>query len=187
MDDSEVHSNSSDDSGDTEDPDEETEGLNFHKLKKLYPDLTGDLDSFRTHLLDARDDSVPLKVWQVQELSLQAAERVLAAGEDGLKTLIHISHNFPLLARSLIRQPVRQDLKKEIKKHQDTISQRLNLSPSDAALFLNGIYFDADILDVFSLLETLRSELRVMEGLHAIGVSEEERRQLLALDLSAPT
>lgn len=101
MDDSEVHPNETAEEADAEDPDEEVEGLNFHKLKKLYPDLASNLDSFRTHLQDASDDPTPLKVWQVQELSLQAAERVLAAGEDGLRTLIHISHNFPLLVWSL--------------------------------------------------------------------------------------
>lgn len=40
---------------------------------------------------------VPLKVWQFQELSLQAAERIMTAPkEEALKVLINIAQNFPM-------------------------------------------------------------------------------------------
>jgi len=81
----------------TDDPDDEVEGLYFDKLKKLYPDHTENLDTFRAHLVHANLDKRPLRVWEVQELSLQAAERVLASGDEALKTIMHISHNFPAL------------------------------------------------------------------------------------------
>lgn len=45
----------------------------------------------------------------------------------------------------------------------------LNLPPSDTALFLNGMFFDMDVVDIFSILETIKQELRVMEGLYRIG------------------
>jgi len=86
----------------------------------------------------------------------------------------------------LVSQTVRNELKKEIKKSQDTIGSRLNLSPGESALFINGIYFDADVMDVFALVETLRAELRVMEGLHSVGVTETEWLGLLSLDFSSP-
>jgi UDP-glucose:glycoprotein glucosyltransferase len=39
----------------------------------------------------------PLKVWQVQELSLQAAERIMSSPKDeALKVLTNIAQNFPL-------------------------------------------------------------------------------------------
>jgi hypothetical protein len=39
----------------------------------------------------------PLKVWQVQELSLQAAERIMSSPkEEALKVLTNIAQNFPL-------------------------------------------------------------------------------------------
>lgn len=64
----------------------------------MFPDKKEDLDKFRSHLLETSNEMAPLKVWQVQELSLQAAERILASssGEEALRTLTHIAHNFPL-------------------------------------------------------------------------------------------
>lgn len=39
----------------------------------------------------------PLKVWQFQELSLQAAERIMSAPKDeALKVFTNIAQNFPL-------------------------------------------------------------------------------------------
>lgn len=45
----------------------------------------------------------------------------------------------------------------------------LNIQPTDTALFINGLFFDLEAIDVLTLLESLRSELRVMESLHKIG------------------
>lgn len=45
----------------------------------------------------------------------------------------------------------------------------LNIQPTDTALFINGLFFDLEAIDVLTLLESLRSELRVMEALHKIG------------------
>lgn len=36
-------------------------------------------------------------------------------------------------------------------------------------MFINGLQADLDIYDVFTLLETLKDEAKLMEGLHAIG------------------
>lgn len=46
----------------------------------------------------------------------------------------------------------------------------LSIQPTDTALFINGLFFDLEAIDVLTLLESLRSELRVMEALHKIGV-----------------
>lgn len=45
----------------------------------------------------------------------------------------------------------------------------LNLPPTDTALFLNGMFFDMDIVDIFTILETVKQEIRLMEGLYRIG------------------
>ncbi|KAL0281658.1 UNVERIFIED_CONTAM: hypothetical protein PYX00_002578 [Menopon gallinae] len=186
MDDTQVKSDTRINNTENEDPDEEIEGLNFFKLKSLRPDLKEKLEKFRSHLLETSNEMAPLKVWQVQELSLQAAERILgcSSGEEALRTLTHISHNLPLQARSLIRTPVRPALKKEILSNQELFGKTLNLSPSDAAIFINGMFFDVEIVDVITLLEVLRQELRIMEKLHKIGIREEEMKELLALDLT---
>lgn len=184
QDDTKVRGDSSD-SGEQEDEEEEIEGFNISKLKSLYPDMKENLEKFRQHLVESSSELAPLKVWQVQELSLQAAERIMAAPrEEALKVLTHTAQNFPLQARSLVRTVVRDELKQEIKENQDIFASSLNLQPSDTALFLNGMFFDLDIVDVISLLEVVRQELRVMEGLHKIGVSATQMGSLLGLDFS---
>jgi hypothetical protein len=64
---------------------------------------------------------------------------------------------------------VKDELKQEIKRNQELFASSLNLQPTDTALFVNGMFFDLDVVDVISLLEVVRQELRVMEGLHKIG------------------
>ena len=62
-------------------------------------------------------------------------------------------------------------LKTEIKNNYEKIYQSLNLDNSDAALFANGMVFDMDTTDIFTLFEHLREEQKVMEGLSHIGES----------------
>jgi len=60
-------------------------------------------------------------------------------------------------------------MKKEMKLNQEIFMASLNIQPTDTALFINGLFFDLEAIDVLTLLESLRSELRVMESLHKIG------------------
>lgn len=62
-------------------------------------------------------------------------------------------------------------MKKEMKLNQAIFSSNLNIQPTDTALFVNGLFFDLEAVDVLSLLESLRSELRVMESLRKIGLT----------------
>jgi UDP-glucose:glycoprotein glucosyltransferase len=73
-------------------------------------------------------------------------------------------------ARSLVRIVVSPELRKEVKKNQESFMNSLSLQPTDSVLFLNGLFFDVDTLDAAALLEAARSELRTMEGLHSIGM-----------------
>lgn len=68
-----------------------------------------------------------------------------------------------------MRTIVSPELKNEMKLNQDKFSASLNLQPSDTALFLNGIFFDMDVVDIMTILESVRQEMRVLEGLHATG------------------
>lgn len=127
----------------------------------------------------------PLKVWQFQELSLQAAERIMnAPKEEALKVFTHIAQNFPMQAKSLVKTVVGINLKTEMKMNQDIFASSLNIQPSDTALFINGLFFDLDVVDVISLLEVIRQELRTMEGLHSIGIKNKRMSSLLALDFN---
>ena len=65
---------------------------------------------------------------------------------------------------------VNSELKSEMRQNQDKFSTSLHLQPSDTALFINGMYFDLETQDIFTILEYIREALRVMEGLHIIGL-----------------
>ncbi|XP_011150844.1 UDP-glucose:glycoprotein glucosyltransferase isoform X1 [Harpegnathos saltator] len=184
-DDSDIKDNTGKSSEVMNDGVEEIEGINFMTLKKLYPDQHIELDKIQTHLLETSHEIGALKVWQFQELSHQAAERIMKSpSTESLNVLTDISQNFPMQAKSLIRTKVNSDMKKEMKLNQEIFMASLNIQPTDTALFINGLFFDLEAIDVLTLLESLRSELRVMEALHKIGFNNKKMSKLLALDLS---
>lgn len=61
-------------------------------------------------------------------------------------------------------------MRDEITKNQDSFSMGLNLQPSDTVMLLNGMYFDVDVTDMSTILESITQELRIMEGLYSIGI-----------------
>ena len=98
---------------------DELNGFRFTSLASKHPGLVDKLAEFRTYLVDSTYEMAPLKVWEVQDLSLQAALRILESPPEGaLKLLQELSQNFPRLARSLSKVPVKKDVKKEIRKNQ---------------------------------------------------------------------
>ncbi|XP_029039597.1 UDP-glucose:glycoprotein glucosyltransferase [Osmia bicornis bicornis] len=184
-DDSDIKDSGGKDSETANDNIEEIDGINFMTLKNLYPDKQVELDKLQTHLLESSHEIGALKVWQFQELSHQAAERIMnSPTNEAINVLTDISQNFPMQAKSLIRTKVNSEMKKEMKLNQAIFSTSLNIQPTDTALFINGLFFDLEAVDVLSLLESLRSELRVMESLRKIGFTNKKMSKLLALDLS---
>ena len=99
---------------------------------------------------------------------------------------MEISQNFPSYARPLSKTSVPKDLKKEIKKNRDIFYEKMNVQPSDAALFINGLYFDMDYVDIFTILETVKSEAKVLDGLGRIGISDSVASKLTSVDFSNP-
>ncbi|XP_074027064.1 UDP-glucose-glycoprotein glucosyltransferase [Leptinotarsa decemlineata] len=183
QDDTKVHEDEKSDDNSEEEEDLELEGFEFSKLKKIFPHLLKELNEFKTHLEETSNELAPLKVWQFQELSLQASERIMTSPkEEALKVLINIAQNFPMQAKGLVKTVVNSDLKYEMKRNSDKFSTNLNLQPSDTALFINGMFYDVDLIDIFGILEVLRQELRAMEGLHSIGISNKRMSTLLGLD-----
>ena len=83
------------------DIDDEIQGFIFSKLKELYPKSSNDLDAFKNHLLTSDSEIRPLKSWQIQELSLKAAQFVMNAlpNDKALETLRDISQNYPVRAQ----------------------------------------------------------------------------------------
>lgn len=154
---------------DDSDSDSEVEGFDFKVLKQRYPTLAHSLDRLRSSLLEKSDEIAPLKAWEFQDLSLQAAVRVAAIqGEEALQILQFTAQNFPSQANSLLHVRVSEDFKKEMKQNTEILNKELNFQPPDASLYINGLYFDADTIDVVTVMETLRSELRVLNGLHKL-------------------
>lgn len=164
----------------------EVEGFDFNTLKSRYPHLSHSLDRLRLSLLEKNEEIAPLKAWEFQELGLQAAERVAAIqGEEALSILQFTAQNFPTQAKTLIHTPVSEDFKAEMKSNIDVFARNLNLQPPDAALFLNGMYFDAETLDVETLLDTLKKESLILDGLNQIGLQGSASGPLLALDFAS--
>ena len=62
------------------------------------------------------------------------------------------------------------------------------MQPSDAALFVNGLHYDMDYTDMFTIIDPVRQEERVV-GLGRIGLDHKQTSALmaLALDLSGKT
>ena len=182
QDDTKLNSEDGDDS--SEEAEEEVEGFLFGTLKSLHPDKVDKLGEMKQHLLDMNNDMAPMKVWQLQDLSMQAAQRIMSSPEDQrLKTLVDLSTNFPSHARSLTRTSVPKELKKEVKKNSEMFLTSLNIQPSDAALFINGQFYDMDFTDIFTILDTLRSEEKVLGGLGGLGLNSKQIQHLMSLNL----
>ena len=64
--------------------------------RELHPELSANLSAFQRQLVASSADMAPLKVWQLQDLSLQAAQRVAQAEPDEVLRLITgLAQNFP--------------------------------------------------------------------------------------------
>lgn len=154
----------------------------FLTTRERYPSLAHSLDRLRSSLLEKSDEIAPLKAWEFQDLGLQAAERVAQIqGEEALQILQFTAQNFPIQAKSLLHVRVSDDFRKEMKHNTDVLGKELNFQPPDAALYLNGLYFDAETVDVGTLVETLRAELRVLSGLHKLSVFSNRNGILLKI------
>ncbi|XP_061648088.1 UDP-glucose:glycoprotein glucosyltransferase 2 isoform X4 [Phyllopteryx taeniolatus] len=165
-----------------EDHNDEVQGFFFGTLKKSHPELQEQLGELRKHLLDSTNDMAPLKVWELQDLSFQAAARILSVPKfDTLKLMRDLSQKFPSKARSLTRVAVNSKMRKEIEENQKHLSETIGVHPGDGELFINGLPIDLEVHNAFSILEILRSEARVLEGLHNLGVKGEHQGTLLRL------
>uniref|UniRef100_A0A3P8U913 UDP-glucose ceramide glucosyltransferase-like 1 n=1 Tax=Amphiprion percula TaxID=161767 RepID=A0A3P8U913_AMPPE len=172
---------------DTKDDDnDEVQGFFFGTLKKSHPELQGQLVELRKHLLESTNDMAPLKVWEMQDLSFQAAARIMSVPNfDALKLMRDLSQNFPSKARSLTRVAVKQEMRKEIEENQKHLSETIGVHPGDGELFINGLHIDLDLHNPFSILDILRGEARVLEGLHNLGIKGEHQGKLLRLPVNS--
>ncbi|XP_036155466.1 UDP-glucose:glycoprotein glucosyltransferase 2 [Myotis myotis] len=161
----------------------EVQGFFFGKLKERYSDLRDNLTAFQKYLIESSKEMMPLKVWELQDLSFQAASQIMATPVyDALKLMKDISQNFPIKARSLSRISINQHMKKEIQKNQQDLHNRFEIQPGDARLYINGLHVDMDALDPFSILDMLKLEGKMMNGLHKLGINGEDMNEFLKLN-----
>uniref|UniRef100_A0A663MNZ5 UDP-glucose ceramide glucosyltransferase-like 1 n=1 Tax=Athene cunicularia TaxID=194338 RepID=A0A663MNZ5_ATHCN len=175
VDDTQVKANETKEEEDDEEEKEiDVQGFLFSKLKQMHPDLKNNLKEFKKHLIETTNNMEPLKVWELQDLSFQAAARIMSAPVyDTLKVMKDIAQNFPIRARYDTYACFSNTHFNEI----------LGIQPGEARLFLNGIHIDLDFHDPFSILETLKLEGKVMHGLHELGIKEEILSKFMRLHI----
>uniref|UniRef100_A0A4W3I2W9 UDP-glucose ceramide glucosyltransferase-like 1 n=1 Tax=Callorhinchus milii TaxID=7868 RepID=A0A4W3I2W9_CALMI len=167
-----------------DDDTDEVQGFLFGKLKQLYPDIKGELRELRKHLIESTNEMAPLKVWELQDLSFQAAARITSAPVyDALKLMRDLSQNFPTKARSLTRTVVSQEMRNEIEENQKHFAETMGLQPGDSALFINGLHIDLDTHNLFSILDILKVEGKVLDGLNKLGIKGKTLSKLLRLNV----
>uniref|UniRef100_A0A3Q3JAS6 UDP-glucose ceramide glucosyltransferase-like 1 n=1 Tax=Monopterus albus TaxID=43700 RepID=A0A3Q3JAS6_MONAL len=153
-----------------DDDNDEVQGFFFGTLKKVHPELQEQLVELRKHLLESTNDMAPLKVWEMQDLSFQAAARIISVPKfDALKLMRDLSQNFPSKASLFFQH----------------LSETIGAHPGDGELFINGLHIDLDIHNPFSILDILRGEARVLEGLHNLGIKGEYQSKMLRLPVNA--
>ncbi|XP_032082255.1 UDP-glucose:glycoprotein glucosyltransferase 2 isoform X2 [Thamnophis elegans] len=154
-----------------DDKDSEVQGFLFDTLTENHPDLKDNLNELKKYLIESSDNTEPLKLWELKDISLQAASQILSAPlYNALKVMKDIAQNFPVKARSLTRVLVNQQMRKEIEENQKRLHESLELKPGEAHLFLNGLPIDLNLRDPFSILETLKIEGKAMHVLHSLGI-----------------
>nr|XP_034354958.1 UDP-glucose:glycoprotein glucosyltransferase 2 isoform X2 [Arvicanthis niloticus] len=162
---------------------DEVQGFLFGKLKEIYSDLKDNLTVFQKYLIESSKEMTPLKVWELQDLSFQAASQIVSTPVyDAIKLMKDISQNFPVKARSLTRIAVNELMRKEIQENQEDLQDRFEIKPGDARLFINGLRVDMDAYDPFSILDMLKSEGKLLSGLKSLGLNEEEMSRFLKLN-----
>uniref|UniRef100_A0A8C4YX64 UDP-glucose glycoprotein glucosyltransferase 2 n=1 Tax=Gadus morhua TaxID=8049 RepID=A0A8C4YX64_GADMO len=144
-------------------------------VRKSHPELQGGLGELRKHLVESSDDMAPLKVWELQDLSFQAAAKILSVPKfDALKLMRDLSQDFPSKARSLTRVTIKPEMRKEIEENQKSAAPH---GPG-----LSRYILTCDVcLALLSILDMLRGEARVLEGLHNLGVTGEHQGKMLRL------
>ncbi|XP_064360673.1 UDP-glucose:glycoprotein glucosyltransferase 2 isoform X3 [Dromaius novaehollandiae] len=167
-----------------DDEESDVQGFLFGRLKQMHPNLKNNLKEFKKHLIETTNNMEPLKVWELQDLSFQAAARITSTPVyDALKAMKDIAQNFPIRARSLTRVPVDKQMRNEIEENQKHFYEILGIQPGEARLFLNGLHIEMDFHDPFSILETLKLEGKVMHGLHELGIKEEILSKFMRLHI----
>jgi UDP-glucose:glycoprotein glucosyltransferase len=162
------------------------QGFKFNKLKKNHPEVSDELKEFRKHLEDMELELAPLKPWQMQDLSIQAAQLILDAPDQSehLNILEDLAQNYPIRAQMLSKVPVKVDTRKALKKQKTQIEKELQLQDTAANLYINGLDLNVENCDIFTIHAVLRKEAQLVESLHQAGLQMSQINDLVYLDTS---
>uniref|UniRef100_A0AAY5F5Y9 UDP-glucose ceramide glucosyltransferase-like 1 n=1 Tax=Electrophorus electricus TaxID=8005 RepID=A0AAY5F5Y9_ELEEL len=121
--------------------------------------LREQLKELRKHLVESTNEMAPLKVWQMQDLSFQTAARILAAPSvDALNVMRDLSQNFPNKPGFIFL-------------------------PAFRCVWKINCWCVCVGSGRRSILDILRSEARVMEGLRSLLVDSPHVHDILKLDV----
>ena len=147
----------------------EVGGFYFATLAKRRPELQPKLSDLRETVTAAEGDASSLKVWAMQDLGLQASQRVLSS-KTPLSTLADICQNFPFTARSLSKLPVNRELASEVQHMQQTM-----YGQGFSAAFLNGLALPITDNDFFGLMQTIQREMHTVDALSLLDLPGKTR------------
>ncbi|XP_030884411.1 UDP-glucose:glycoprotein glucosyltransferase 2 [Leptonychotes weddellii] len=120
-----------------------------------YSDLRDNLTAFQKYLIESNKEMTPLKVWELQDLSFQAASQIMSTPiYDAVKLMKDISQNFPVKARSLTRIAVNQLMREEIQENQKMYQKVKNdnmLTVDNVKSVLLNLFPDANIWDILGI------------------------------------
>ncbi|KAG0591180.1 hypothetical protein KC19_1G156300 [Ceratodon purpureus] len=173
IDDSEVKKGDGGEDARTEDLSQDVRGFIFSKLLDRKPELTGELMTFRDHLLSSGVADT-MNVWELKDLGYQATQRIIRASEP-LKLMQEINQNFPNLVSSLSRMQMNETIKEEIMSNQRLLPAGKNL------VSINGALLNLDTLDLFSLIELVQGELSLASNILSMKIPEKYVRKFLML------
>ncbi|EGD77065.1 hypothetical protein PTSG_07405 [Salpingoeca rosetta] len=163
-----------------DDSEDEVAGFSFTTLRRLYPDKTDDLDAFRSVLLNNTAVIKDLKAWELQDISFQAAQRVMTAKEP-VGMLQRVSQNFPSIAHTLVGVKVGDAFRKEVETNQRSM-QQFGISPGTSALIVDGVYTDVTSnTNLFSLLKVIQSESDTLGSLQQLGTDADTAHAINSL------
>lgn len=161
--------------GNIDKPDE-IEDLVFNELAQSKDGWASTNPSFHENILESIKQIPVINSSEIADLSTQAVKLILSAPPAKQLALMRdLTQNFPIVAKSLAGEKVDEKLKSELERNQLLFARFLNLAPSDAALFMNGMFFDVDALDMFALFEVIKNEYKELyEGTATPGDSDIE-------------
>lgn len=119
-------------------------------------------------------DLKPLSESELKGLGLKAGSFVMGS-EDPLDTLLKLSQDFPKHSSAIAAHEVSKEFLKEHQENREAV-----LPPGYNILWINGVQVMPRDVDAFALLEHLRRERQIINGVRKLGFSSPEAVNVLS-------